>query len=84
MQREVGVEGEFRVDEVWKEGEKMEKEWAGYWAELKKGMVSGHVMPSRAEHRGCDENKVTEISAAGTRNQRKEKRVQSGNSAGNN
>ena len=41
--REVGVEVEFREEEVWKDGEKMEKEWAGCWAELKKGMQNGYT-----------------------------------------
>ena len=37
-------------------------------------------MCSRAEHRGRDENEVTEVSAASIRNQKKEK-VQSGSGA---
>ena len=41
--REVGVEVEFREEEVWKDSEKMEKEWAGCWAELKKGMQNGYT-----------------------------------------
>ena len=36
--RKVGVEVEFREEEFWKDSEKIDKEWAGCWAELKKGM----------------------------------------------
>ena len=39
--REVEMEVEFREEEVWKDGEKLEKEWAGCWAELKKEMQNG-------------------------------------------
>ena len=41
--REVGVEVQFREEEIWKDSEKMEKEWAGCWAELKKGMQNGYT-----------------------------------------
>ena len=37
------MEVEFREEEVWKDGEKMEKEWAGCWAELKKGMQNRYT-----------------------------------------
>ena len=51
--------------------------------ESEEDLVGRYVMRSRAEHRGSDENEVTEVSAAGIRNQKKEK-VQSGSGAGNN
>ena len=40
--REVGMEVEFR-EEVWKDGEKMEKEQAGRWAQPKNGMQNGYT-----------------------------------------
>ena len=52
--------------------------------ESEKDLLSGYVTPPRAEHRGSDENEVTEVSAAGIWNQRKKKKVQSGSSAVNN
>ena len=45
------MEVEFRAEEVWKDGEKMEKERAGCWAELKKGMQKGYTEKLKNEYK---------------------------------
>lgn len=49
--REFGLEVEFREEEVWRGGEKMEKDWAGCWTELKKGMKNGYIAKLKNDYK---------------------------------
>ena len=40
--REIGLEVDFMQEEIWKIGEKVEKDWSGCWKQLKKGMKKGY------------------------------------------
>ena len=40
--REIGLEVDYREEEIWKNGEKVEKDWSGCWKELKYEMKRGY------------------------------------------
>ena len=40
--REIGNNVDLGEEEIWKNGEKVEKDWSGCWKELKKGTKKGY------------------------------------------
>ena len=49
--REIGLEFDFLEEEIWKNGEKVEKDWSGFWKELKKGMKKGYEESVRNKYK---------------------------------
>ena len=49
--REIGLEVDIREEEIWKYGEKVEKDWSGCWKELKKGMKKGYEESMRNKYK---------------------------------
>ena len=49
--QEMGHEVDFREEEIFKDEEKVEKDWSSCWMELKKGMKKGYDEKLKNEYK---------------------------------